>query len=103
MFNIATKQRLDSEEATFISGYHNIEGIDEPILIVKESDCDEFMSSGRLPDDHLVVRSEEGKEITADVVRTWQKFVPGIQIVIVISTKSDNPEIPISSAMKINI
>ena len=103
MLNISTKQNLGSEETAFVSGYHNIKGIDEPILIVKESDYEEFMSSGRLPDDHLVIKSEEGKEITQDVVKTWQKFVPDIQIVIVISAKSDEPEIPISSAMKINI
>lgn len=103
MLNIATKQNLGSEETTFVSGYHNIEGIEEPILIVKESDYEEFMSSGKLPDDHLVIKSEEGRENTADLVKTWQKFVQDFQIVIVISAKSDNPEIPISSAMKINI
>lgn len=104
MLNTVTKQHSNNTEgASVFSKYRNIEGIEEPILILTASEYKEYMSSGSLPDDHLLIKYDEDKEITSDLVKTWQKFMPGLQLVIVLSKISDGPDIPISSAMKINI
>lgn len=103
MLDTAKKQNEKVEQPKNVVEYRTFEGVDQPILIFKAEDYEEVLSSGLLPDDYFVISSNENQEITPELVKMWQKFMPCSQLVIAICKNSDNIEIPISSAMKINI
>lgn len=103
MLNTAIKQKSGTDGNTKCWRYQNFDGVEQPVLILEAKDYEDIRSSGLLPDDHFVISSDENQEITPELVQMWQKFMPDSQLVIAICKKSENIEIPISSAMKINI